>query len=57
MLRRQSAAVSQAKLTASNRFEIRNQDAEKIAAIKEGLKRVPGKDNTDKILYLLSLLE
>ena len=52
-LRRASATKSQAKLTAANRLEIRNQDADKIAAIRAGLAEVEGKDNSEKILYLI----
>lgn len=53
-LRRASATKSQAKLTAANRLEIRNQDADKIAAIRDGLAEVEGKDNTEKLLILLN---
>ena len=51
----QTAAAYQAKLTAANRLEIRNKDGAKITAIKEGLAAMPGTDNAEKLLYLLSL--
>ena len=51
-IRRENAAEYQKKLTAANRLEIRNRDAGKIAAIRERLSGIPGKDNAEKILYL-----
>ncbi|WP_304671228.1 hypothetical protein [Neisseria bergeri] len=56
-IRRENAAEYQKKLTAANRLEIRNRDAGKIAAIRERLTSIPGKDNAEKILYLLDSYE
>jgi len=52
-LRAESAKASQKKLTAANRLEIRNQDAEKIARIKAGLASIAGGDNADKLIMVL----
>ena len=54
-LRQKTAAEFQKKLTAANRLEIRNKDADVIAAIRAGLAGVPGETNADKILYLLDI--
>ena len=54
-LRRESARKSNAKLTAANRLEIKNQDAAKITAIRAGLAEVAGKDNAEKLLLLLDV--
>ena len=53
-LRLQAAKKTLKNQTAANRFEIRNRNAAKIAAIKDGLKDIPGCDNTETLLLLLS---
>ena len=55
--RRVNAAEYQKKLKASNRLEIRNRDAAKIASIRSRLPSIPGRDNAEKILYLLDSYE
>ena len=56
-LRLASAKKFNAQITAANKIEIRNKDAAKIAAIKERLKSVHGKDNTEKLLNLLDIYD
>lgn len=54
-LRRETAREWNKKLDASkNKFEIRSKDADAIAAIKSGLKDIPGKTNTEKLLNLIN---
>ena len=56
-LRQNTAKAWNKKLTAANKIEIRSKDAAAIAAIKEGLRQIPGATNTEKILLLISSYE
>ena len=52
-LRRAHAREYQSGLTAANRFAIAHKDPAVIAAIRAGLEQVEGRNQAEKILYLI----
>lgn len=52
-LRRARAREYQSSLTAANRFAVNHKDPAVIAAIRSGLELMEGRNQAEKILYLI----